>query len=177
VILMVAFADDILRWTAGADFVAGAVVLQLLAAFLPFAFVNHVLWRLLIAFHEDRTLLGLAGSLITLTIVLDSILIPPYGMKAAALVTVGVEAFFVSTSAAVLWRRHQMTPSPRYAVAIVAASAPAAAVAAWLPGPAGVVAPTTLAVYLIVIAVLPGTVRVILGGAVTRLRAASWGRS
>jgi len=170
VILMVAFADDILRWTAGPEFVAGAVALQILAAFLPLAFANHVLWRLLIAFHEDRVLVGLAASLVTLTIVLDSLLIPPYGFKAAALVTVGVEAFFVTGAAVVLQRRHRMAPSARYGLTIAVASAPAVAIVLWAPGADAAIAVAAVAAYLLAISLLPGTVRTIAAGLVARLR-------
>lgn len=158
-LLFVFYAGEILSWTTGESFTGGAVALQLLAAFLPFGFVGHVVWRVQAAFREDRLLLAVAASSLAVAVALDAALIPSFGMKAAALVTVGVEAGAVALSMLVLAARHAVVPRVSYLATIAAAIAPAALIALFAPVPAAVSAPIALAAYGLAIVLLPGTVR------------------
>jgi O-antigen/teichoic acid export membrane protein len=159
VILMVLFPDEIIRWTAGAEFLPGATPLRILALFVPFGLFTHVLWRLLIALHEDRRLAWVSGSALSLAVVLDLALIPPFGMNAAAIVTVAVEIGVSTTLAAIVIRRHGLLLNVRFLWVVLLASAVGVAVALLLPGPAVVAFCATLVAYTAVIILAPGTGR------------------
>jgi O-antigen/teichoic acid export membrane protein len=157
-LVMAVFGNEILDLTAGRDFEPGGRALVLLAAFVPFGLANHLVWRLLAVAHKDRALVGISGAALFAAILLNALLIPPYGMRAAALVTVAVEVAIVGAGLAVLAREGRPLPSFRYAVPIAVAAA-LALVPALLVPQAAVAAVAAVAVYCAVIVALPGTVR------------------
>ena len=172
-IVMVAFPEDILRWTAGPDFESGAVVLAIFAAFVPFAFINLILSRVLTTFHEDRLLMVAAASAVACTILLTVILVPPYGLEAAALITVGAEIVTFSCLAGGLHVRYGMFPSVRYGGTILAAAALPVLLVLVLPGPPYLVLLAAVVTYALAIAVAPGTVREIVLHLASTLRTRS----
>lgn len=157
-LFMLAFAEEIILVTAGEEFEEGAVALQLLAPYALLAYANGVLWRVLIAVDRDRALLAIAVSVLVLNVGLNLLLIPEFGYKAAAVISVASEAFVLVLISTVA-RGHGLLPSLSFAPAVLLAVAAASAVILLLPGPTLVVAIVAAAVYSAVVVVMPGTVR------------------
>jgi O-antigen/teichoic acid export membrane protein len=158
VVVMVAYPTDLLSLAAGSEFEEGAVALQLLAPFVVFAFVNTVLWRVVLAARRDRTLLAVAVCVLALNVGLNLALIPEYGFKAAAVITVVSEGIVVI---AITLAARSVTPLPdlRYVPVVAAATAAMTAVVLLLREPALLGAAVAVAVYLTALLVLPGTAR------------------
>jgi glycosyltransferase involved in cell wall biosynthesis len=145
--------------TSGDEFTAGADALRLLAPYPILFFVNSLIWRVLIASGHDRALLAIAGFVVTLNVALNVALLPPYGFRAAAVTAVASEVVSIALSCYVLRRRERFLPHLRYGVVIGTAGAVMAAAMLLLPGPWALAAVLGLAAYVLVLAVLPGTIR------------------
>jgi O-antigen/teichoic acid export membrane protein len=158
VVLMVAYPDEILTFAAGSEYADGAVALQLLAPFALFAFVNAVLWRVVLAGERDLTLLAIAAGVLAGNVVLNLIFIPEYGLKAAAVITVVSEAL-VTIPIAYAARLVKPLPSLRYAPVVAGATAAMTAIVLFVPGPPALVAALAGTAYLVVLLLLPGTAR------------------
>lgn len=157
-VLMLAYPEELISITAGDDFEAAATAVRILAPFAIFAYVNAVLWRVLMALELDRTLLWIAVFVLSLNVALNLALIPVYGFEAAAAITVVSEALVFLPIAWLVWREGQL-PNLRYAGATALASATMAAIILLLQAPAVVTATIAVAAYATVILVLPGTAR------------------
>ena len=156
-VLMLAFPEEIITFTAGPDYRDAAVALQLLAPYVLFGFVNAGLWRVLLAAERDRTLLVTSGAVLVLNVLLNIALIPEYGYKAAAVVSVVSEAL-ITVPIALAVRRDGLLPDLGYAP-LVAVAGGAAALVAWLvPWPALVVGVLAGAVYFAILLAAPGAV-------------------
>jgi O-antigen/teichoic acid export membrane protein len=162
-LFMLAFAEEIIVLTAGREFEDGALALQLLAPYALLGYANGILWRVLIAVDRDRTLLAIAVSVLVLNVGLNLLLIPEYGYKAAALISVGSEAFVIVVIATVA-RGHGLFPNLGFAPAVMLAAGAAAAVIVLLPGPAAAVAAAAGAAYVGALVAIPGTVRAFVVG-------------
>jgi O-antigen/teichoic acid export membrane protein len=158
-VAMIAFPSEIISVTAGEDFVDAAPALQILAPYVLFSFVAQLLWRTLLAAHRDRTLLGIAVAVLAVNVALNVALIPLYGYRAAAVTSVASQVVATALIAVVVRRAFGFLPGLRYAAIVGAGAAAMAAVAAWLPGPTFVVALTSVAAYLAVVAIAPGATR------------------
>jgi O-antigen/teichoic acid export membrane protein len=158
IVLMLAYPREILTLAAGSDFADGAVALQLLAPFALFAFVNAVLWRVVLAGERDRTLLAIAVAVLVVNVALNLLFIPTYGLKAAAIITVVSEAL-VTIPIALAARRENRLPDLGYAPVVGAGAAAMTAIVLFLPGPAALVAVVAGVAYLAVLLLLPGTAR------------------
>lgn len=156
-VLMLAFPEEIIVLTAGEEFEDAAIALRLLAPYLIFAFVNTVLWRVLIATERDRALLGVSGAVLAFNVIANLIFIPLYGYKAAAVVSVISEAL-ITIPIALAVRREGFLPNLRYAPALLVAVAAMSAVIL-LPGPAILRAVAASVVYAAVLLVMPGTAK------------------
>jgi O-antigen/teichoic acid export membrane protein len=157
--LMLGFPEEILRWTAGPEYVDGAAAVQILALALPLSFANQVFFAVHAAYHADRFLLAVASGALIITVALGLLLIPDYGFKAAAVVTVTVQAVVATVMGVFAARRYRVLPGIRYIFTVALAALPAIAVILFLPGPRLVVAAAALATYAIVVVLAPGTVR------------------
>lgn len=156
-VLMLAFPEDIIRYTAGPEYLDAAVALQLLAPYVIFGFVNAGLWRVLLARERDRTLLGMSATVLVVNVALNLVFIPIYGYKAAAVVSVVSEALIL-VPIAIAVHRDGFLPNLHYA-RLVAVAAGAMALVAWLvPGPALVVGALASAVYAAILLAAPGTI-------------------
>jgi O-antigen/teichoic acid export membrane protein/glycosyltransferase involved in cell wall biosynthesis len=153
------FAEQLVVLSSGQEFAAGADALRLLAPYPVLFFANAVMWRVLIAAEHDWVLLKIAASVLTLNVALNVALLPPYGFRAAAVTAVASEVVSITASAIVLRRRMGFLPSPRYAWAIGLAGLAALAVALLVPGPWPFALAGALAVYTLILLVLPGTAR------------------
>jgi O-antigen/teichoic acid export membrane protein len=157
-LLMLAFPEEIITFTAGADFHDAAPALQLLAPYVLFGFVNGVLWRVLLASERDWTLLWVSLAVLGLNVALNLALIPEYGYKAAAVVSVLSEALILVPIALAV-RRDGLLPDLSYAPLVCLAGAVLAAILWFVPGPAAVVGLLGSVVYGVILVVAPGTVR------------------
>ncbi len=164
------FAEQLVVVSSGEEFAAGADALRLLAPYPVLFFVNALMWRVLIAAQHDRVLLKIAASVLTLNIALNIALLPPYGFRAAAVTAVVSEIVSITASAIVLRRRVGFLPSVRYAWVIGLATLAMVSVALFLPGPWGLAAIAAVGAYVLVLLVLPGTVREGLGQVRRELR-------
>jgi O-antigen/teichoic acid export membrane protein len=158
-VLMLVYPEDLIRVTAGPEFVAAAGALQLLAPFVLFSFVGGLLWRTLVASRDDRLLLGLAVAMLVLNIALNIALIPPYGYTAAAVTTVVSQVAGTALAALAVRRTHGFWINLRYVPVLAAGVAAMTAVCLVLPGPVPLVAFAGLAAYVGVVAALPGAAR------------------
>ena len=159
-IVFLIFPRELITLTSGSEFAAGADALRLLAPYPILFFVNFLIWRVLIANGQDRALLAIAVSVLTLNIALNVALLPPYGFRAAAVTAVASEVVSITLAAIVLGRGQGFVPSVRYGGPIAIAAAAMAAVALMVPGPWPLAAGVSMIAYGIVLLVLPGTVRV-----------------
>jgi O-antigen/teichoic acid export membrane protein len=157
-VLMLAYPEQILELSAGSEFSEAGNALRLLAPFAVFAFVNAVLWRVLMAADRDRELLAIAFFVLVVNVALNLIFIPVYGFEAAALITVVSEGMVIIPVALVV-RRESRLPDLRYAPVVGAATAAMVAAILFLPGPVAVVGAVSSALYLAVLLLLPGTAR------------------
>jgi len=157
-IVMLAFPEEIITFTAGSEFRDAAPALQLLAPWALFGFAGSMLWRVLLASSRDNALLASAAGVLAANVALNLALVPRYGFKAAAVVSVVSEAA-VLVPVAVLIHRDGLLPGLRYLPTIVAAGAALAAIFWLVPGPAAVVAAVGTAVYAALLLAAPGAVR------------------
>jgi O-antigen/teichoic acid export membrane protein/glycosyltransferase involved in cell wall biosynthesis len=153
------FPEELIVLTSGSEFEAGADALRLLAPYPMLFFVNALIWRVLIAAGQDRALLAIAASVLSLNLALNIALLPPYGFRAAAVTAVVSEVFSIVLAATVLRRREDFLPSLGYGPVIAVAAAAMAAVALLLPAPWPVAAGAGVVVYAGLLLLLPGSIR------------------
>jgi O-antigen/teichoic acid export membrane protein len=103
--------------------VAAAPALSVLAAALPFFFVNYALTHLVIAWDGQRAYLGVTAAALATNLIANTLLIPDGGMRGAAVATLLTE---VVVSAGCVWAlagRSATTASDVPAVAMSDAAA------------------------------------------------------
>jgi O-antigen/teichoic acid export membrane protein len=166
-LIMLAFPEEIITVTAGEEFRAAAPALQLLAPWALFGFTSGVLWRVLLASGRDTALLASSGGILVLNVALNLALLPTYGFKAAAVVSVLSEAL-VLVPVAILIRRDRLLPGLRYLPTVTGAGAVLAAMLWLLPGPTLIVALLSAAVYAAILLAAPGAVREAAGSLLPR---------
>jgi O-antigen/teichoic acid export membrane protein len=156
---MVFAARPLLEATAGDRYGAAAGVLQILAFYPLLAFVDGLLWRILIASHQERTLLLIGVSILTLNIALNLVFIPLYGYRAAAVTSIGSEAFSLAIGIVAVRRKVGFLPRLDYLPAVIFAGLVMTAVTLVLPVERLVAAVLGGILYMVVLVLLPGTVR------------------
>jgi O-antigen/teichoic acid export membrane protein len=152
-------ATDIILLTSGPEFRDAAGALRLLAPYVLLTFVSGLLWRALIAWDEDRRLLAIALVLLTFNVGVNLVLIPVYGFRAAAVVSVFSEILAVVLMGMLAIRRHALRLSFRYVLPVLAAAAAMAAILALPSLHLLVAAPLGLLAYLAVLIAMRGAVR------------------
>jgi O-antigen/teichoic acid export membrane protein len=157
-ILYIAYGTQIAVASAGEEFPEAGTALRILAPYVPMMFVGGVLWSVLMAHNADRVLLklGLAG--VGLNLVLNLILIPPFGYRGAAAAALASEAVAVLL-AAVAVRRMQGLPSLVYLRVLVPAAAVMAAIVFLFRGPVILIAAVAALAYAAFVGFAPGTGR------------------
>ena len=158
-ILAIAFAHDIVSFTAGDRYAAGAVALKLLAPYLVATFLLTPALGLLMAGGAYRALLGLNVAMLALNILLNVIFLPVYGFKAAAVTSVASEVASLVLLSYVARRRMGFSPSLRGLPTVALGAAAMTAVILVAPGPVVVVAIAAGLGYAAVVAFVPGRVR------------------
>ena len=155
-IAMLAFPSEIINLTAGSEYDAAVPALQLLAPYVLLAAVIAALWPVLLASKRDSALLVTSLGVLVFNVALNIALIPSYGFKAAAVVSVVSEAA-VLVPIALAVRHEALLPNLRYAPMVALAGA-VMALAAWLvPGPTIVAAIVASVAYAAILLVAPGT--------------------
>jgi O-antigen/teichoic acid export membrane protein len=128
--LTVAAAGPIVELLFGTAYAPGASILPILfAAFVPIC-IGNVAGNMVIATDLQRRYIWYAATGLVLNVALNVLLIPSYGIKAAAWVTVATEVVVVSVTLATVLRRIEMRLSLRR-IGLAAAAAAGAALAVW----------------------------------------------
>ena len=108
-------APSILEAAYGSRFVAAAPALSVLAAAVPFFFVNYVLTHLVIAWDGQRAYLGVTAVALATNLTANTLLIPGAGMRGAAVATLLTE---IVVSAGCIWALAGRSASPTVAPVI-----------------------------------------------------------
>ena len=152
-------ADELITFTAGAEFEPAASALRLLVPYLALLFLSGILIRLGAALHVDMYLLAVALAVLTLNVALNVVLLPVYGYTVAAVTSTASEACVVIALSAIVWRRLRFVPDVRHVWPVGLATA-AMVTSYWLiPLPALVAVILASLVYGVVVIALPGTAR------------------
>jgi len=152
-------ARPLLEATAGDRYGAAAGVLQILAFYPLLAFVDGLLWRVLIASHNERTLLLIGVSILGLNIALNLAFIPVYGYRAAAVISIASEAFSLAIGLVAVRRVVGFVPRFGYLPTVAFAGVVMTAVMVTLPINRLVAAVAGGFLYVVVLVLLPGSVR------------------
>jgi O-antigen/teichoic acid export membrane protein len=162
---------QLLSLTAGSKYEPAAHALQILAVYPILAGATGLFWRMLIAAHHERLLLGSAVSILVVNVVLNLILIPPYGYKAAAATSIASEAVLLASSFWFVRRRFGFAYPVRPLLSVLPPAAAMALIALVVPAPRIVAVAIGLVVYTAIVVSLPGVVRDTARGFVTGARA------
>lgn len=128
--LTIVAAEPIIALLYGADYVPGASILPILfAAFVPIC-IGNVAGNMVIATDLQRRYIWYAVLGLILNVSLNILLIPSYGIKAAAWVTLLTEVVVVSAALAAVLRRIEMRLSPRR-IALATLAAAGAGLLVW----------------------------------------------
>jgi O-antigen/teichoic acid export membrane protein len=173
VALTVFLAPQLIRYSAGADFRGSVPVLQLLAPSLFVIFLQTPLIRYAIAAGAYRVLAGIMLSMLLVNIALNLLLIPTYGIRAAAIVNVATELLGLALQLLFFARKLAFRPSLSYVPAVAIATG-ALALSFVLLGsiPIAAAAAGTI-LYAAVLLALPGAVRELAAGIVLTATARS----
>jgi PST family polysaccharide transporter len=127
--LTIVAAEPIVELLYGPDYVSGATVLTILiAAFVPIC-IGNVAGNMVVAMDLQRRYIWFALLGLLLNVPLNLLLIPRYGIEAAAWVTLLTEVIVVSLSLAMVLRRIELRLSLRQiGLALLAATVSALAV-------------------------------------------------
>jgi O-antigen/teichoic acid export membrane protein len=141
-------APDIIELAGGSDFRDAATPLRILLVAGALAWVNGVFGFALIAKERQASALWLNASGLTFNVALNFLLVPRYGIVAAAWVTVASEVLILAGSYPLMRRHFDFFPSPRTLLPALAAAAAMGAVL-WLlqNAPLAVLLPLGVVVY------------------------------
>jgi O-antigen/teichoic acid export membrane protein len=128
--LTIVAAEPIIELLYGSEFTSGATVLTILiAAFIPIC-IGNVAGNMVVAMDLQRRYLWLAALGLVFNLALNVVLIPEYGIEAAAWITLGTELVVVSLATAMVLRKIEMRLSLRR-LALALAAATVAGLAVW----------------------------------------------
>jgi O-antigen/teichoic acid export membrane protein len=128
--LTVVAAEPIVALLYGADYVPGASILPILfGAFVPIC-IGNVAGNMVIATDLQRRYIWYAMLGLLVNVALNLLLIPSYGIKAAAWVTMATEVVVVSVTLVTVLRRIEMRLSLRR-IALAALAATGAGLLVW----------------------------------------------
>jgi O-antigen/teichoic acid export membrane protein len=160
-------APQIVDLAAGSDFDGSVTPLRILLGAGALAWLNGVFGYALIAKERQATALWLNATALTFNVALNFLLVPRYGIVAAAIVTVASELVILVGSYPLMRRHFRFFPSPRTLLPALLAAAAMAGVL-WLldDAPLPVLVPLGAVVYGALIWAISPTSR----GAVRALR-------
>jgi O-antigen/teichoic acid export membrane protein len=116
-------APDVVELASGEDFADAAEPLRILLAAGALAWVNGVFGLALIAKNRQASALWLNVSALVFNVGLNFLLIPRYGIVAAAIITVASEVLILAGSYILMRRHFDFFPLPRTLPAAVVAAA------------------------------------------------------
>lgn len=154
-------AGPLLDATAGHRYGGAAGALRILAFYPLLGFASGLFWRILIAAHNEGTLLAAAVSILVVNLVLNLALIPTYGYRVAAITSIGSEAFSLAIAALATRRKVGFVPQLGYLGVLTASGAVMAVITRTLPIERLAAAFVGGIVYVVLLLLLPGTVRLI----------------
>lgn len=135
--LALAAAEPIIELLYGSDYVSGAAILPvLLAAFVPIC-IGNVAGNMIVAMDMQRRYIWFAAAGLLLNVPLNVVLIPEYGIEAAAWITLATEVVVVSLTLVTVLRKIEMRLSLRH-IALATLAATASGLAVWGLDSAGV---------------------------------------
>jgi O-antigen/teichoic acid export membrane protein len=159
VVLIIGLAPQIVHYSAGHEFSGAIPVLQLLAPSLLVVFLRAPLSRFQIAAGAYRPLAWMMLAMLTFNVILNLALVPPYGIKAAAIVNLGTEFLGLGLQLAFVWMRLGFRPSVRYVPTVVGATALMAVLFVVFPGLPIVAGLLGALLYSVVLLWAPGVIR------------------
>ncbi len=140
-------APELVRVAGGSEFADAAEPLRWLLAAGALAFVNGVIGYALIAVDRQRRALWLNATGLGVNVALNLALVPPYGIVAAAVVTLFSELLVLAGG---LWLAHRhlgFLPNARVLPAALAAAGVTAGVLALMPDTLALLLPAALLLY------------------------------
>ena len=140
-------APELVRVAGGSEFAEAAEPLRVLLPAGALAFVNGVIGYALIAVDRQRRALWLNATGLGVNVALNLVLVPPYGIVAAAVVTLFSELLVLAGG---LWLAHRhlgFLPNARVLPAALAAAGVTAAVLALMPDTLALLLPVALLLY------------------------------
>jgi O-antigen/teichoic acid export membrane protein len=141
-------APQVIELAGGADFDEAAVPLRILLTAGALAWVNGVFGYALIARERQASALWLNLSALAFNVGFNFLLVPRYGIEAAAIVTVASEVLILIGSYPLMRRHYGFFPRPRTLLpALLAAAAMAALLWVFDGAPLAVLVPLGAAVY------------------------------
>ncbi|MEW6321798.1 MAG: polysaccharide biosynthesis C-terminal domain-containing protein, partial [Acidobacteriota bacterium] len=108
-------APVIVRLAYGDAYASAAPVLVMLSLAVPLLFVNYALTHQLIGWNGQRAYLQIVLAALAANLALNLALVPPYGMRGAALGTIATELVVTAGCLVALARRPGVAPLPRQA--------------------------------------------------------------
>jgi O-antigen/teichoic acid export membrane protein len=123
VVLGIALAPQLIRYSAGDEFNDAVPILQLLLPSLLAVFLQAPLIRFQIAAGSYRLLAGIFLVMLLVNFALNMILIPEYGIRAAAIVNVSTELLGFALQLVFAWTRLRFRPRLGYVPAVAGATA------------------------------------------------------
>jgi len=103
------FGDELMRFVGGGSFDGGALALQLLMLGVAFSYIQAVFGYALVAQNKQYLAFVNSGVVLVVNLVLNLILIPPFGVEGAAAALVATELLsLVST----MWLYRRVGPIP-----------------------------------------------------------------
>jgi O-antigen/teichoic acid export membrane protein len=141
-------APDVVRLAGGEEFADAASPLRVLLVAGALAAMNGVFGFALIAKERQASALWLNVTGLSVNVALNFLLVPRYGIMAAAWVTVGSELVILAGSYFLMRRHFEFFPAPRVIAPAALAAAAAAGLVWWLPDlPLAVTAPLVALAY------------------------------
>jgi O-antigen/teichoic acid export membrane protein len=135
--LALAASEPIIQLLYGSDYVSGASILPvLLAAFIPIC-IGNVAGNMIVAMDMQRRYIWFAAAGLALNVPLNIVLIPEYGIEAAAWITLATEVIVVSLSLVTVLRKIEMRLSLR-SIALATLAATISGLSVWGLDEAGV---------------------------------------
>jgi O-antigen/teichoic acid export membrane protein len=158
-------APQIVEFASGDDFAGAAEPLRILLAAGALAWINGVFGLALIAKNRQASALWLNVSALAFNVGLNFLLIPRYGIDAAAIVTVASEVLILAGSYVLMRRNFDFFPAPRTLPAALSAAAVMGGLV-WVASdlPLLAVAPLGLVVYAGLLWMFSPTSREVLTG-------------
>jgi O-antigen/teichoic acid export membrane protein len=168
-VLGITFAPELIEVSAGKEFAQAAPAFQILAPYLLATLALTPALGLLLAVEADRWLFISNAAILVFNLALNFALIPPFGFKVAAATSLGSEVLCVAVFTVLAHRRTGFLPSLRSVPALALATGAMIVVTQLVPGPVLVVAVLSLAVYVALVGLMPGSVRRAIGQVARRL--------